>query len=241
MTPSVQDVSRGLYDQTLHVVRLIWPVVFWAALVSFASGLFGILLLDVLVLIMAGTAVIYTACGCMLSDGRVQGVAMLRHANPRDLEIFAILYGLPVILMAVLDAVSSYFSGDGSVAVTVLTLAASVGFLLLQAQYGTILPAIMDKGDVSLRAASQRVRARTVFWHMVTVLLFLLLVFIALAITVGLLIMIFYLVGIPAIAPVATFLSMMVANIIAMGMLVSFVVILCNAYHGAYCEPGISS
>ncbi len=235
MDPAAHDPSRGLYAQTMRTIVSIRMLFVAAVLATAALGAIPDVPVLRLPLMFCGTlvdaAVFAASCLVLLSGGAASGLVLLRRVDARTATLFAMAYLFPDVALSLLDALS-VFVGSGLTALAMI--AAFVAFLVLLARYGTVYPAILAGGDVSLGTARARVRADRVFWRLVGVLLFVVAVT-AMAFLVTLLATtVFEMGGGTDTQPLAAILSYLLMSVVTTGASVATAVILCNAYRGVY-------
>lgn len=224
----------SLYAQTITVVRGIAPVLLAGAGVIALSGIVPdmpiLRSLTFLVATLAGAVVAHAACLFVLSGGAVAGSDALALTRSGPGILFVMAWMLPPLLLFLFETVMREGVGVGEDTLVLLAFLDGLVFLFLLARYGTVYPAILDGADPSLAAAGGRVPTGAVFWRLFGASLF------GVAVLFGLLVFFFIL---DTVTPPGTGFALGVVMRLAtyacvLSVFVAIVVVLCNAYRGAY-------
>lgn len=160
----------------------------------------------------------------------MQGHDLFREKTPGTMSTFIAAYALPMVVTLGVDAITAAVFGEKSVTTAFFGLLTGTVFLVGLARYGTVLPAIVEGGDTSLKIASTRSRLWPVLGRMLAVsavgamvAIAVIMVFAIVAMTVG---------------GAVNGLLLIVANFLVIASIVCTLittgVILCNAYRGSY-------
>jgi len=234
MPPAAGAPLPSLYAQTIDVVRGILPVLLAGAGVIALTGIVPdapvLRSLAFIVATLAGAMVAYAACLFVLSRGAVAGSEAFPLARSGSGVLFIMAWIFPPLLLLLVETILSEAIGAGEGAITYLSVVDGLIFLFLLARYGTVYPAIVDRGDPSLVAAGERVPTGAVFWRLLGASLF------GVAVLLGILVLFFILDAIspPGIGFAVAVLTRLATFACILSIFVAMVVVLCNAYRGAY-------
>lgn len=226
-------VPGGLFRQTMTVIGKILPIfalgVVVTTLLEIASPDTGFLAMAIFVVsTLLDTAIAYAACHYMLfRDSR----AVLAGLLSGSASLFIAAWALPYLLAGLFFVIVAMATGDNLNAILIVATGTFLLIMFLVARYGTFYPALIDGGNLSLRAAARRVRTGKVFWRLLGVVLLG-----GGLITMAILVAPTSLSGEPLIGFLSGAPLHFMTGCVGLCMSVATAVILCNAYRGLYAD-----